>query len=570
MGLASVVASGLIVTPGLWTSAQAAPTASTTAAAQPMQANPQHVPQQRTFEVFTTMRDGTKLAANVFLPAGEGPWPVLLTRTPYLKDGAMFDRPAYLKTWTDAGYAFVVQDVRGKGHSQGFFDPWANDIEDGYDTVESLAKEPWSNGKIGMTGASAMGIAATLAAIAQPPHLKAAYVMVAPNEIFRTWFLGGVPESDLAGWMSKQGVSAKAIAIAQAASTRNVFTDRQGPGGAIKYINIPIWNVGGWYDVFNTGTVENFTTLQNHGAKGARGNQRLTMGPFGHAPLTGDLAYPGEDKLNVESPNEARWFDYWLRGVQNGVMDEPPVDVFIMASARKGAYSPKNHWVHLGDWPPNYREVRFYPTPEKSLTTTAPSVANAKISYRFDPGNPVKSFGGANLGFDPGRGPEDQRQVGKREDYFRFETPPLDHDLTIAGPVTAEVYGATDGPDTDFEAKLVDVYPDGYEALVLDAPIRARYRHGRMPDDVQMMTPNAPEKMVIDLWNTALTFEKGHRIALHITSSDSPRFLVNRNNGDTPDHPLPPRVATNSIYMDQDHPTALVLPVVYPDQIGGK
>jgi predicted acyl esterase len=514
-------------------------------------------------EVITPMRDGTKLAANVFLPEGKGPWPVILTRTPYLKDGRMF-APAGAKRFTDAGYVYVIQDVRGKGHSTGFYDAFTNDIEDGYDTVEGLAKEPWCNGKIGITGGSAMGITSNLAAIAQPPHLKAAYVIVAPNETFRTSFLGGVPEDkDLVGWMHSQGVADDVIAAFQARATRNVFSDRAGPGTAIKYIDIPIWNVGGWYDIFNTGSVENFVTLQNHGAKGARGNQRLTMGPFGHGALSGDLAYPGEDRLGVNNGNDLRWFDYWLKGVQNGVMDEPPVDAFVMASARKGAYSPKNHWIHAANWPLAYRETRFYATPDLGLTKAAPKVESAKITYRFDPAHPVPTYGGANLTFD--RGPEDQRQVGKREDYFRFQTPVLDQDVTIAGPVTVEVYGATDGPDTDFEAKLVDVYPDGYEALVLDAPIRARYSHGRNPDDVQMMTPNAPEKMVIDLWNTALTFEKGHRIALHITSSNAPRFVVNHNNGDTATDPKPPRIATNSVYLDKDHPTALVLPVVYLD-----
>jgi hypothetical protein len=132
--------------------------------------------------------------------------------------------------------------------------------------------------------------------------------------------------------------------------------------------------------------------------------------------------------------------------------------------------------------------------------------------------------------------------------------------------VKVELFGATDGKDTDFMAKLVDVYPDGYEALVLDAPIRARYRKGRMPDEVAMMTPNAPEELDIDMWSTAITFEKGHRIALHITSSNAPRFEVNPNTGEAPgSSKIPPRVATNSVYMDATHPSALVLPVIYPD-----
>jgi hypothetical protein len=525
-------------------------------------------PQPKSTEVFIAMRDGVKLAANVYLPDGPGPWPVVLTRTPYLKDGRMYATGA--ARWTNAGYAFVVQDVRGKGHSEGFYDAFANDIEDGYDTVEGLATQPWSNGKIGIMGASAMGITSNLAAIADPPHLKAAYVIVAPNETFTTSFLGGVPkDKDNTDWLKGQKVAQSVIDASQAHIERSVFTDRAGPGASLKYVRIPMYNVGGWYDIFNTGNVYNFTWLQNHGASGARGNQKLMMGPFGHGELSGGLAYNGEDSLFTimggSNPQDIRWFDYWLKGIDNGIMDEPPVDLFMMAAAEKGAYSPKNRHIKAANWPLDFRETRYYLAPGLDLSTKAPTQPDAKTSYRFDPANPVKTYGGANLTF--ARGPQDQRQVGQRQDYLRFQTPVLDKDVVIAGPVSVDLYAATDGLDTDFEAKLVDVYPDGYEALVLDAPIRARYRHGRMADDVQMMTPGAPEKMTIDLWNTAITFEKGHRIALHITSSNSPRFEVNPNTGEpTGQHTMKPRVAVNTIYFDKDHPSALVLPLVYLDQ----
>jgi putative CocE/NonD family hydrolase len=238
----------------------------------------------------------------------------------------------------------------------------------------------------------------------------------------------------------------------------------------------------------------------------------------------------------------------------------------MMASARKGAYSPKNRIMAFANWPPASREVRYYITADHGLASTPPTAVDAKLSYRFDPAHPVPTVGGANLTFE--RGPMDQRAIAERPDYLRFETPVLDHDVAIAGHVSAEVYGATDGPDTDFMAKLVDVYPDGYEALVLDAPIRARYRYGRMPDQVRMMTPGAPEKLTVDMWNTAITFEKGHRIELVITSSNAPRFEVNPNNGAAPgDTSTPTRIAVNSIYLDRDHPTALVLPVIYPDDV---
>lgn len=523
-------------------------------------------------EEWMTLRDGTKLAANVFKPAGTGPWPVILSRTPYLKDGRVTEQTPkpgeamakQAKRYTDAGYVFVLQDVRGKGRSQGFYAAFENDIEDGFDAVEWAAAQPWSNGKVGMTGGSALGITATSAAMAAPPHLVAAYVVVNPADRLDYSYPGGVlKDKDTVGWLRQQGTSEAVLDQTRRRALDDESWNRVSVTAGRKYIRIPIFHVGGWYDIFNGGTVDNFTWLQNQGAPGARGNQKLLMGPFGHGPLSGDLEYPGFDRLQLAGDQEIRWFDHWLKGVPNGIMDEPPVSYFMMAAAEKGRVSPKNRMLASANWPPAYREVRYYPTPDKTLSTAAPTGDAKPLSYRFDPAKPTPTFGGANLTFD--RGPQDQRQVGERPDYLRFATPPLEKDVTISGPVKVELYAATDGPDTDFMAKLVDVYPDGYEALVLDAPIRTRFRYGRTPQDIRMMTPGAPEKLVIDLWPTAITFEKGHRIALHVTSSNAPRFDVNPNTGEAiGSSKTPPRVATNSIYLDEAHPTALVLPVVYP------
>ena len=528
-------------------------------------------------EEWAVLRDGVKLAANVYRPEGRGPWPVVISRTPYLKDGPIDKEKdpdgsrsraglaKQARRYTDAGFVFVLQDVRGKGRSEGFYAAFENDIEDGYDSVEWAARQPWSNGNVGITGGSALGITANEAAMAAPPHLKAAYVVVAPYDLLMNSYPGGVlKEKDLLGWSKGQGVSDELLDSQRQRAEDDVQWNRGAMSANRKYIRVPMYNVGGWYDIFNDGNISNFEYLQNQGAKGARGNQKLMMGPFGHGELSGDLAYPGNDRLALGGDQEIRWFDYWLKGVDNGVMDEPPVSYFMMGPARKGAYSPINGMRASANWPPANREVRYYLTPDRSLVARQPAAADVKVSYRYDPADPVPTVGGANLTFE--RGPMDQRAIPERGDYLRFKTPPLEKALTIAGPVRVELYGATDGPDTDFMAKLVDVYPDGYEALVLDAPIRARYRAGRMPDEVKMMTPGAPEALTIDLWSTAITFEKGHRIALHITSSNSPRFEVNPNTGEAPGaHRLKPRVATNSVYMDATHPSALVLPVIYPE-----
>ena len=176
-------------------------------------------------------------------------------------------------------------------------------------------------------------------------------------------------------------------------------------------------------------------------------------------------------------------------------------------------------------------------------------------------------MGGANYNNLPDRfpitvGPMDQREIPSRPDYLRFQTEPLAEDLTVQGRIEVELWAATDGPDTDFMVKLVDVYPDGYEALLLDSPIRARYREGRAPGDIRMMTPGRPELMIIDLWSISQTFEKGHRLAVHVSSSNYPRFEINSNTGEAAGSSrIPPRIAANTIHHDQDRPSAIVLPI---------
>jgi len=516
-------------------------------------------------EMSMTTRDGVKLAANVFLPAGAGPFPVVLSRTPYLKD-ALGDLAGYsAKKYTDAGFAFVLQDVRGKGHSAGFYEAFIPDLEDGFDTVEWVAKQPWSNGRVGMVGASALGITTNLAAIAAPPHLVAAFVIVAPYDQLLNTFPGGVlKDEDTLGWLKGQGETQAQLDLVRGGATNTAFWNEHAMTTQRKFIRIPMYNQGAWYDIFNDGNVENFRWLQNSGSKGARGNQKLYMVPAGHGGLGGDksdVEYNQPGAL-VPPTEEMRWWDYWLKGIDNGIMKEPPVTLFMMASGRKGHPSPASHVFKSPNWPPANHPTPYYLSGDMHLSTKAPAAADAKISYKFDPANPVKTFGGSNL--LQTAGPLDQRPIGQRQDYLRFETAALDKAVAIAGHVDMTLWAASDGLDTDFMVKLVDVYPDGYEQIILDNPIRTRYRHGRDPDDVMLMTPGKPEELHIDLWNTAFTFEKGHKIQVTVTSSNSTKFEINPNTGEPfgAATTTAPRVATNTVYFDKRHPSAMILPVL--------
>lgn len=510
--------------------------------------------------VMVPMRDGVNLATNIYLPdAGDGPWPVVLTRTPYNNDGAAGNAAVY----NERGYVLVTQDVRGRYDSEGENRPFEDDIQDGYDTVAWVAAQPFSNGRVGIFGTSAPGITSNLAAAAAPPALEAAYVAVAPDSLFtRSRFVNGVfKESHSGGWLRGQGVSEEAIAEYR---TRAVLDQRWIDTDFLFHrdnVRIPVYNVGGWHDIYAAGTVDNFVYLQNEGHPDAQGRQKLFMGAFGHGTLQGDLEYPDSGVITGNLDEQLRWWDYWLQDIDNGIMDEPPVSYYMMASARKGEVSEKNRLIHADDWPPTHESSLFYLQPGGGIDKQPPTAAEASITYYFDPENPVPTVGGQNLGADVG--PRDQREIGERQDYLRFETDVLEEDLVIAGPVEMELYVSTDVLDTDFVVKLVDIYPDGYEALILDYPIRARFRNGSRPDDVEMMTPGAVEKLVIDMWATAQTFEKGHRVGVHVTSSNYPRFAVNPNNGAAlDDTDTPPEVAENTIHLDAERPSAIRLPVV--------
>jgi predicted acyl esterase len=511
--------------------------------------------------VMVPMRDGIKLATNIYLPRGNGPWPVLLTRTPYNKNGA--DRTA--KHVTDAGYVLVSQDVRGRYASEGVDVPFENDIADGYDTVEWAAAQKFCTGKVGIFGTSAGGITSNLAAAAAPPHLTAAYVVVAPDSLYyRSRFVGGAfKESHSGGWLRAQNLSPEKITEYRQRATLDQRTKNTDFLFHRQDVRIPIFNIGGWHDIFAEGTVSNFVYLQNEGHDGARGKQKLFMGSFGHGQLEGELEYPrGGRGASADSLDEQmRWWAYWLKGVQNGIMQEPPVSYYLMASARKGHASPNNRVITADTWPPKSEKTRYYLRESFGVSVQPPPGAEVSQSYSFDPANPVATVGGQNLGRDVG--PKDQRAIKPRPDYLRFQTEPLTQDVVVAGHIDMELWAATDGLDTDFVVKLVDIYPDGYEALILDYPLRTRFRFGREPQEVKMMTPGKPEPLKIDMWSTANVFEAGHRIGIHVTSSNYPRFDVNPNTG-APIGEVKPalRVARNTIYFDAAHPSAIVLPVV--------
>jgi uncharacterized protein len=508
-----------------------------------------------TREEMLAMRDGVKLYTAIYLPQGRGPWPVVLTRTPYSAESM---GPPNSAMWTQHDYTYVVQDCRGRFKSGGTYHPFMDDHLDGYDTVEWIATQPWSNGKVGMEGASAMGMTANQASIMHPPHLAAMYVFIAPSSAYsQTAFIGGVYRKELNdAWMKAQNLSA-AISDIYKHNVYDHFYDIREESKYWDKVTVPVYNQGGWYDIFEQGNINNFVGLQAEGAGLAAGNQKLIMGPWGHGDLE-EVKYPANSGImHVAHDLELRWFNYWLKGEQNGIMNEPAVRYYVMGDVTDPK-APGNEWRTAESWPPQAKTTSYFLTAGGKLSEQMPGAGESMASYKYDPKNPVPTIGGASLVSKAG--PMDQRAIGDRKDVLKFSTEPLKAPVEVTGPVTVELWAESDAPDTDFMAKLIDVYPDGTERLVLDSALRARFREGA--DHEVTMKTGEVYKFRLSLWSTSLIFNKGHRIALHVTSSNDPRFDPNPNTG----HPLradsETRVATNMIHRDAAHPSRALLPIV--------
>ncbi len=493
------------------------------------------------------MRDGVRLATSIYLPPGDGPWPVIVLRTPYNRK----DR----KNWARSGgtlargYAYVIQDWRGLFDSQGRFSGLipAEMQADGYDTVEWIARQPWCNGKVGMMGGSGPGVAAKMAALSNPPHLLAISTSVAalrPEEYIG--FNGGVLRTVGKEWMAQRGVNLpewpkpllRSYPEPQGFSTPKLDQP----------ITAAVLDVGGWFDVYTEGSLDDFV-LQNNG------KYKLVMLARGHGmdSLRG-LQFPDQDAGLTDA---LAWFDYWLKGVENGVKDAPAIRYFLLGDTLTPG-APGNVWRQSNRWPIAHTPLSLYFTKSGVLQMKPPPEREAKLGYVYNPRDAIPTVGGANLGVN--QGPLDQRPLRNRADILRFASAPLVDPLEITGQVSVEIFIDTDVSDTTFMAKLVDVHPNGYEALMLDSAIMARYWNGF--DQPTPLKKGEIYKLTIDLFSTALVFNAGHRIAVQIASSNSPRYEVHPNTFEPANSYDESPVARNSIHVSSRYPSRLILPAI--------
>ena len=555
--------------------------------------------------VTARMRDGVLLRADIYRPKTDGQFPVLLQRTPYNKNGGNgFGLSAAAR-----GFVAIIQDVRGRYTSDGDFYTFVNESNDGYDTVEWAAALPYSNGKVGMFGGSYVGATQMLTAIVHPPHLAGICPVVTASNYHENWtYQGGAFEQ----WFNQSWTSGLAQDTFSRTVARNSnavvgewtlplsgfplfnFADPSGAPYATSTlapyyldwlahpsyddywkrlsieehfgdIAVPSLTVAAWYDIFQDGSLRNYIGVKAHGANdAARKGQHLFVTIGGHAgsgKKIGDVEFGDAAAEFDEQELTLQWYEYLFKGAQNQFAGKP-VKIFVMGA---------NQWREEDDWPLARAESTKYYLHSAGnanslrgngvLSQVAPR-SEPSDHYVYDPANPAPTIGGPLCCDSPhlAPGPRDQRLVEARDDVLVYSTPPMSQDMEVTGPVRLELYGTSSAVDTDFTAKLVDVGPDGFAQNLTEGILRTRYRDSR--ETPALINPGQVYKLSIDVWSTSNVFRKGHILRLEISSSNFPRFNRNLNTGE--DIALAQRFvsATNAVYHDADHPSALILPVV--------
>jgi uncharacterized protein len=591
-------------------------------------------------------RDGVRLATDVYRPAGEGPFPVLLERTPYDKSAPSRSertatspqprsRAEVAAYFVSHGYAVVYQDCRGRYRSEGRFTKYLSEAEDGYDTLAWLMRQHWCNGRIGTFGLSYAAHTQAALGCLDPPGLAAQFLDCGG---FSNAYRGGIRHGgafDLkqATWAYNNAVAdAKDPAVKAALRAEDIkdwfarmpwkkgrspvsaapeyedylfeqwshgmfddFWKQPGiyaEGYYDRYAKVPVANLSGWYDPYARTAVDNFSGLSRGGPAPAR----LILGPWTHGDRS--LSYAGDVDFGPAAPVDGnlaedffalrrRWFDRWVKGVANGVEREPAVRVFVMGggSGRRNGAGRLEHggrWRSAADWPlPDTQWTKFYLHPDRSLATAAPQESVRALEFLADPHHPVPTIGGALSSGEPVMrgGAYDQREgpgvfgarapyrpLAERSDVLVFSTPPLDRDLEVTGPVTLRLWVASDGPDTDFTAKLIDLYPPiedysgGFAMNLTEGILRCRYRDSW--EQPSPMVPGEIYEIEIELFPIGNLFRRGHRLRLDIASSNFPHFDVNPNSGEPEGAMEQPRIARNRVFADTEHPSHLVLPVI--------
>jgi len=508
---------------------------------------------------MVSMRDGTQLATDVYVPAGDGAYPVIFARGPYGRSGP---GRAMASLACGRGYAFVSQDMRGRFDSQGsdavvfHNDGWSK-RRDGHDSLAWIAAQHWCNGKIATYGGSALGITQTMMAPDAPETLKAQFVLVAASSLYhQVAYQGGAWRKALIEtWLKSNAFDPATLESYLAHPIYDEFWQRVDAAAQAERVNAPGIYWGGWYDIFLQGTLDSFTSIHNNGGPAARGRCGLIIGPYAHGGFS-ELVYPANSRESLPAGKALRFFDHVLKGEQNGIASEPAVHYYVMGDPTDPD-APGNYWRAADNWPPPSRSTSYYLHADGNLVPQTAPQGVEQLTYKYDPSHPVLTVGGQNLVLP--KGPADQRKVESRPDVLVFSSEELEEPIEVTGRISAKLYVSSNCPDTDFTVKLSDVYPDGRSMLVTDGILRARFRESFRTE--QFMEPGKVYELNVDLWSTSLVFNKGHRIRVAVSSSNSPRFEPNPNTGRPFRADKQTRIATNTIHVSSEHPSHIRLPI---------
>ena len=566
--------------------------------------------------VPATMRDGVTLYADVYRPDAEGRFPVLLMRLPYGKE--MITDFGDQDYFAARGYVVLIQDGRGRFTSEGEFYPLIDEAQDGYDTVEWAATLPYANGHVGTLGQSYLGATQYLLAPTRPPHLRCAFPVSAASDFHQSWVYHTGGAFSL-GWqvpyvifLARNTIDRKGLKetlwpkirpdLLRSINFANPLTPeayRRLPlmywGDLLKdvapylrdylihpndgpywwainverqhrNINIPMYHVSSWYDIFMRDALVHFCGLRARAmTPEARGGQKLLLGPWAHlfpytSPTssgTGDIDF-GPNALIELHEIQLRWFDYWLKGLNTGIAEEPPVRLFVMGT---------NQWRNEDEWPlartrytPYYFHSRGRANSLRGDGTLSPEPPGEEPAdhYRYDPADPAPTCGGNTLIIP--MGVQDQREVEGRQDVLVYTGEAVERPLEVTGPLKVVLYASSSAPDTDFTAKLVDVRPDGYAQNIADGILRARYRESLSAP--RLLSPSEVYECTIDLWATSHVFLPGHRLRVEIASSNFPRFDRNLNTGEDPATSTRGQVAEQTVLHTQRFRSHILLPVI--------
>jgi len=522
---------------------------------------PLYAIEKQTFQI--PMTDGVKLATDVYLPSKQGSFPVILVRTPYSKINMMpLDQ-------VDRGYAVVAQDMRGRFESEGENLPFIacgwEIYQDGVDTLTWIYNQTWCNGKIGTMGPSAMGITQNLLAGAQPKHLDCQYILVAATSLYHhAGYVGGaLRKSQIEDWLKGNRFDEQAIKLYREHPTYDEFWHKYDSMTKHSVMTAPAVHFGGWFDTFSLGTVESFRGRQSQGAPGARGKQKLVMGPWAHAGYhnqgkVGDLQFANSKPPQKYSAEN--WLDHYLKGIDKGVEQLPAVAYYVMGDTQANN-APGREWRYADQWPIPSHKTAYYLNPQGYMSVEKPRLRNAKKSsavYTFDPKNPCPTAGGCNLVLPPG--PKNQNQIEKRKDVILFNSLVLMNPIEVTGHIQAILYVESSAVDTDLSVRFCDVYPDGKSYLMAEGMLRLRYREGF--EKAKLLKPGKIYKVKVNLWPTSVVINKGHRMRITITSSNYPRFDLNPGSGKGAHEAKKLVKQTNRIHCSNKYPSRILFPIV--------